>query len=109
VAVTRGAQAPAVSRFFASWANPTSRAFSFSPEATVFARMNVCARKHFPIPNSAENPPTAIGSVFVSESGSVFFSGDSRRKKEYAVIVHEALKASGINFVAYLPDDQIHD
>lgn len=29
--------------------------------------------------------------------------------KRYAVIVHEALKESGINFVAYLPDDQIHD
>jgi sulfopyruvate decarboxylase TPP-binding subunit len=29
--------------------------------------------------------------------------------KQYAVIVHEALKESGINFVAYLPDDQIHD
>jgi hypothetical protein len=26
--------------------------------------------------------------------------------KQYAVIVHEALKESGINFVAYLPDDQ---
>ena len=24
-------------------------------------------------------------------------------------IVHQALKESGINFVAYLPDDQIHD
>jgi len=30
-------------------------------------------------------------------------------KHEYAVIIHEALKDSGINFVAYLPDDQIHD
>ena len=30
-------------------------------------------------------------------------------KQEYAAIVHEALKESGINFVAYLPDDQIHD
>ena len=30
-------------------------------------------------------------------------------KQEYAVIVHEALKESGIDFVAYLPDDQIHD
>jgi hypothetical protein len=29
--------------------------------------------------------------------------------KRYAVIVHAALKDSGINFVAYLPDDQIHD
>jgi sulfopyruvate decarboxylase TPP-binding subunit len=29
--------------------------------------------------------------------------------KRYAVIVHEALKESAINFVAYLPDDQIHD
>ena len=29
--------------------------------------------------------------------------------KQYAVIVHEALKESGINIVAYLPDDQIHD
>jgi sulfopyruvate decarboxylase TPP-binding subunit len=29
--------------------------------------------------------------------------------KRYAVIVHEALKESGINFVAYLLDDQIHD
>ena len=30
-------------------------------------------------------------------------------KHEHALIVHEALKDSGINFVAYLPDDQIHD
>jgi len=30
-------------------------------------------------------------------------------KHEYASIVHSALKDSGINFVAYLPDDQIHD
>ena len=30
-------------------------------------------------------------------------------KSEYAAIVHEALKEAGINFVAYLPDDQIHD
>jgi sulfopyruvate decarboxylase subunit alpha len=30
-------------------------------------------------------------------------------KPEYASIVHSALKDSGINFVAYLPDDQIHD
>ena len=30
-------------------------------------------------------------------------------KQEYAAIVHGALKESGINFVAYLPDDQIHD
>lgn len=29
--------------------------------------------------------------------------------ERYAVIVHEALKESGINFVAYFPDDQIHD
>jgi sulfopyruvate decarboxylase subunit alpha len=30
-------------------------------------------------------------------------------KPVYAEIVHDALKESGINFVAYLPDDQIHD
>ena len=30
-------------------------------------------------------------------------------KQEYAAIVYEALKETGINFVAYLPDDQIHD
>ena len=30
-------------------------------------------------------------------------------KQVYAEIVHDALKESGINFVAYLPDDQIHD
>lgn len=30
-------------------------------------------------------------------------------KHQHAVIIHEALKDSGINFVAYLPDDQIHD
>jgi sulfopyruvate decarboxylase subunit alpha len=30
-------------------------------------------------------------------------------KLEYASIVHESLKEAGINFVAYLPDDQIHD
>src|ERR1051325_10066097 len=30
-------------------------------------------------------------------------------KQAYAEIVHQALKESGINFVAYLPDDQIHD
>ena len=30
-------------------------------------------------------------------------------KQAYAQIVHDALKESGINFVAYLPDDQIHD
>src|SRR5687767_6658636 len=30
-------------------------------------------------------------------------------KSENAQLVHEAIKASGINFVAYLPDDQIHD
>src|SRR6185369_1787553 len=30
-------------------------------------------------------------------------------KSEYAAIIHEALKTAGINFVAYLPDDQIHD
>lgn len=30
-------------------------------------------------------------------------------KHEHAVLIHEALKDSGINFVAYLPDDQIHD
>jgi len=30
-------------------------------------------------------------------------------KHEHALIVYEALKDSGINFVAYLPDDQIHD
>jgi sulfopyruvate decarboxylase subunit alpha len=30
-------------------------------------------------------------------------------KQEYAAIVFEALKEAGINFVAYLPDDQIHD
>src|SRR5262249_60547712 len=30
-------------------------------------------------------------------------------KQEYAAIVHGALKEAGINFVAYLPDDQIHD
>ena len=30
-------------------------------------------------------------------------------KQEYAALVHEALKESGISFVAYLPDDQIHD
>jgi hypothetical protein len=28
--------------------------------------------------------------------------------KQYAVIVHEALKESGINFVAYLPDHFLH-
>ena len=30
-------------------------------------------------------------------------------KTEYAAIVYDALKEAGINFVAYLPDDQIHD
>jgi len=30
-------------------------------------------------------------------------------KEAYARIVYDALKESGINFVAYLPDDQIHD
>jgi sulfopyruvate decarboxylase subunit alpha len=30
-------------------------------------------------------------------------------KQEYAAIVFEALKEAGINFVTYLPDDQIHD
>ncbi len=30
-------------------------------------------------------------------------------KAEYAAIVYDALKEAGINFVAYLPDDQIHD
>jgi len=39
--------------------------------------------------------------------------GRTQRKKimkqAYAKIVHEALNESGINFVAYLPDDQIHD
>jgi sulfopyruvate decarboxylase subunit alpha len=30
-------------------------------------------------------------------------------KQEYATIIHEALKESGIGFVAYLPDDQVHD
>ena len=30
-------------------------------------------------------------------------------KTEYASIVYHALKEAGINFVAYLPDDQIHD
>ena len=30
-------------------------------------------------------------------------------KTEYASIVYESLKEAGINFVAYLPDDQIHD
>lgn len=30
-------------------------------------------------------------------------------KSENAQIVYQALKASGIDFVAYLPDDQIHD
>ena len=30
-------------------------------------------------------------------------------KPVHAEIVHDALKESGINFVAYLPDDQIHD
>ena len=30
-------------------------------------------------------------------------------KTEYASIVYGALKEAGINFVAYLPDDQIHD
>ena len=30
-------------------------------------------------------------------------------KQAHAKIVHEALNESGINFVAYLPDDQIHD
>ena len=30
-------------------------------------------------------------------------------KSEYASIVLESLKEAGINFVAYLPDDQIHD
>jgi len=39
--------------------------------------------------------------------------GRTQRKKimkqAYAKIVHEALNELGINFVAYLPDDQIHD
>lgn len=30
-------------------------------------------------------------------------------KAEYATIVYKALKEAGVNFVAYLPDDQIHD
>ena len=30
-------------------------------------------------------------------------------KQEYASIVYGAMKEAGINFVAYLPDDQIHD
>jgi sulfopyruvate decarboxylase subunit alpha len=30
-------------------------------------------------------------------------------KQEYAAIVFEALKEAGINFVVYLPEDQIHD
>src|SRR2546422_7743272 len=30
-------------------------------------------------------------------------------KQEHAEIIYSALKESGINFVAYLPDDQIHD
>ncbi|MBI4527444.1 MAG: sulfopyruvate decarboxylase subunit alpha [Deltaproteobacteria bacterium] len=30
-------------------------------------------------------------------------------KTQYATIVYNALKEAGINFVAYLPDDQIHD
>src|ERR1044071_6525403 len=30
-------------------------------------------------------------------------------KDENAKIIHSALRESGINFVAYLPDDQIHD
>lgn len=30
-------------------------------------------------------------------------------KPEYAQIVYESLKEAGINFAAYLPDDQIHD
>lgn len=30
-------------------------------------------------------------------------------KPEYAAVVYESLKEAGINFVAYLPDDQIHD
>jgi hypothetical protein len=30
-------------------------------------------------------------------------------KQAHAEILHQALKESGINFVAYLPDDQIHD
>ena len=36
-------------------------------------------------------------------------TGGAIMKSENAQIVYEALKASGINFVAYLPDDQIHD
>jgi sulfopyruvate decarboxylase TPP-binding subunit len=36
-------------------------------------------------------------------------TGNSFMKQECASIVHSALKKSGINFVAYLPDDQIHD
>jgi sulfopyruvate decarboxylase TPP-binding subunit len=30
-------------------------------------------------------------------------------KTEYASVVMESLKESGITFVAYLPDDQVHD
>jgi sulfopyruvate decarboxylase subunit alpha len=30
-------------------------------------------------------------------------------KQEHAKIIHGALRESGINFVAYLPDDQIHE
>ena len=63
-------------RFFVSWANPKGLVLSLSPEekATMFARMNVCARKHFPIPHSAENPDAATGSVFVSGDTTIRYS-----------------------------------